>query len=486
MMENIVLSSNVKLIMMATFFVYLVILLGIGYLAELKFSKSYEDFIAAGKSLGAWVTAISASASAESAWVMLGLSGKGYQMGFSAYWAALGCLLGYFINSMFIIVKLRKMSGELGSYTLSDFFEDRLKDQKHHLLRVLSAVIIFFSMLAYVMAQFIGSGKTMAGMGLTSYTTGVLIGGVVIGLYVLMGGYAAVSWTDLLQGLLMVFVLVVFPIIAVVRAGGFANITRALEPLGMATVLPGRNALRDLTWGFIIGQLSISIGYFGMPHILMRFITVKSTKEARRAAFISMTWGLLVFFGSVTLGIAARVLLPNLKDPEKALPAFTIFHFSPIIAGLVLAAITAAIMSTADSQLMYASTALVNDLWLKLKGKRPDQKTLVVTTRLVIVAMALIAILGAIFQPKVIYTFVLYAWSVMGASFAPIVLLSLYWKRFNKWGGLTAMIVGSVVTIVWHNVEALSSIIYELAPAFTASLIFAVIVTLLTSKKEAA
>ncbi len=484
-MMEITLTAGMKLAMLLTFVAYLVVLLLIGYLAEKKFSKSYEDFIAAGKSLGAWVTAISASASAESAWVMLGLSGMGYKQGFSAYWAALGCLLGYFINSMFIIVKLRKMSGELGSYTLSDFFEDRLKDRSH-ILRVLSALIIFFSMLAYVMAQFIGSGKTMAGMGITSYTVGVLIGGIVIAAYVLMGGYAAVSWTDLIQGLLMVFVLVVFPIIAVVRAGGFANITKTLQPLGLAAVLPGKNAIPSLTWGFIIGQLGISIGYFGMPHILMRFITVKDEREARRAAFISMTWGLLVFFGSVTLGIAMRVILPGLKDAEQALPRFTIMHFSPIIAGLVLAAITAAIMSTADSQLMYASTALVNDLWLKLTGKRPEQKQLVTSTRLVIVAMALIAIVGALLNVKVIYWFVLYAWSVMGAAFAPVVLLSLYWKRFNRWGALTAMIVGTAVTLIWHNVPQLKGIIYELVPAFFISLISAVIVTLLTPEREKA
>ncbi len=483
-MNGIVLTSGAKIMMLATFAAYLVLLLLIGYLAERRFSKSYEDFIAAGKSLGAWVTAISASASAESAWVMLGLSGMGYKMGFAAYWAALGCVLGYFINSLFIMVKLRKMSGELGSYTVSDFFEDRLRD-KSHLLRVISALIIFTSMILYVTAQFMGSGKTISGMGIASYTTGVLIGGVVIALYVLMGGYAAVSWTDLIQGLLMVFVLVIFPILAVIRAGGFATITTQLKQLGLASVLPGRQAVESLTWGFVIGQLGISIGYFGMPHILMRFITVKDTREAKRAAFISMSWGVLVFFGSVTLGVAMRVLLPSLGDPEQALPRFTVMHFSPIFAGLVLAAITAAIMSTADSQLMYASTALVNDLWIKLKGKRPEQKKLVTITRVVIAVMALISIVVAVLKAQVIYDLVLYAWSIMGAAFAPIVILSLYWDRYNRWGALASMIAGPVVTVVWHVVPALKSRVYELVPAFFISLILSYIVTLLTSGKEA-
>ncbi len=484
-MSGIEMSAGVKIVMFSTFALYLIGLLIIGYLADRKFSKSYEDFIAAGKSLGAWVTAISASASAESSWVMLGLSGMGYSMGFAAYWAALGCILGYFINALFIMVKLRKMSGQLGSYTVSDFFEDRLKD-KSHLLRVTSAIIIFLSMLVYVMAQFIGSGKTIEGMHLASYPAGVLIGGVVIAAYVLMGGYAAVSWTDLLQGLLMVFVLVVFPIIAVVKAGGLANITNTLKPLGLATVLPGKEAVKGLTIGFIIGQLGISIGYFGMPHILMRFITVKDTREAKRAAFISMSWGMLVFFGSVTLGIAMRVLIPNLTDAEQALPRFTIMHFSPVIAGIVLAAITAAIMSTADSQLMYASTALVNDLWLKIKGERPEQKHLVVTTRIVIAIMTLIAIIGAIFFRKVIYFFVLYAWSVMAASFAPVVLLSLYWSKFTRWGAFASMITGTLVSVIWHNVPALSGLIYELIPAFTLSFLMAIVVSLITQKEKPA
>ncbi len=473
-----------------TFVFYLIVLLGIGYWADRKFSKSFTDFVAAGKTLGAWVTAISASASSESAWVMLGLSGLGYSKGLAGYWAALACILGYFFNAMWVMVPLRSMSGRLGSLTLSDFIEDRLQDDSH-MLRVISAVVIAFFMLTYVIAQFTGSGKTMEGMGIMPYRWGVIVGGVIIAIYVLMGGYAAVSVTDLVQGLLMAFVMLFFPVIAVIKAGGIGRLVEFLGSQGLLSLAP-----KDLAmWGaigYVVGTLGISLGYPGMPHVVVRFITVRDTKEARRAAFISITWAILVLFGSVTLGIAVRYLLPSLSDPEHALPSFAREFFHPILAGVLLSAITAAIMSTADSQLMYSATAVVNDLWWKLRGKfqgvvteeEIDPKTLVLYTRYVIATMALISMIIALFRARFIYTFVLYAWSALGAAFSPIIILSLYWKGFNRWGALASLIVGPVVTVIWHNVSILKGAIYELVPAFFLSLISGCVVSILTGKAK--
>ena len=485
-----------------TFVVYLIALLIIGYIGDKKFSKSYEDFVAAGKSLGAIVTALSAAASSESAWVMLGLSGLGYKMGLAAYWAAIGCVFGYAINWLFVIVPVRRLSGKKNSLTLADMIEDSLEDRKK-MLRIIGSLIIVFFMGAYVVSQFVGAGKTFQGMEIipqnmvnslqnivgnsftvNEYTLGVLIGAIIIGAYILMGGYAAVCWTDALQGFLMAFILIILPIYAVFQAGGLSNIMAALKSANIDTFWTVHGATLWGSIGFILGQLGIGLGYQGMPHVVVRYITVKDEAEGRKSGLIATLWGVFVLFGSVTLGIAARALFPDLPDPEQALPKFTAQFLHPVLAGIVLSAITAAIMSTADSQLMYAATSLVNDLWLKITKKDIDRKKLVVITRLVIVAMTLIALIIALENVKVIYTFVLYAWGALGAAFSPLVLLILYDKRFNKWGALANLIVGPLVVIIWKNIPALSNALYELIPGFFLSLIAGIVVSRLTGKEE--
>ncbi len=485
-----------------TFVLYLVALLLIGYIGDKKFSKSYEDFVSAGKSLGAIVTALSAAASSESAWVMLGLSGLGYKMGIIAYWAAIGCVLGFAANWFFIIKPVRRLSGKLNSLTVADMVEDALSDRKK-VLRVVSSVIIVFFMTVYVISQFIGAGKTFSGMEIipqsmvnslqhlvgntftvNEYTLGVIIGAVIIGAYILMGGYAAVCWTDALQGFLMVFILVILPFYALFQAGGVGNVVEVLKQNGLFSFWSLKDAGLWGSVGFILGQLGIGLGYQGMPHVVVRFITVENEEEGVKSGMISTLWALFVLFGSVSLGIIGRALFPQLPDPEYVLPKFTSTYLHPVLAGIVLSAITAAIMSTADSQLMYAATALVNDLWLKLTNKEIKREKLVIITRAVIVAITLFAMIFALKNIKVIYSFVLYAWGALGAAFSPLIILLLYDKKFNKWGALANLIVGPVVVIVWKNIPALSSALYELIPAFLLSLIAGIVVSRLTSNEE--
>ncbi len=465
-----------QIAIVVTFITYLVVLLLIGLWADRKYARTYGGFIAANKGLGAWVTAISSAASGESAWVMLGLAGLGYSKGVAAYWAAIACMLGFLFNAVFIIKQLRHATAGEDIYMLSDYIEKRLGDDKH-ILRFVGGVIIVIFMLSYVTAQFTGSGKFVAGMHLFDYQTGVLIGAIIIGMYVIMGGYAAVCFTDLIQGLLMVVVMLLFPVYAIIISGGFGNILSKLSAEGLANFIPSTGAL-----AFIIGTLGIALGYPGMPHIIVRYITVQDEKEAARSALIFSIWGAIVFFGSVTLGIATRVLLPGLADPEHALPHFTSSYAHPIIAGVVLSAVTAAIMSTADSQLIYIASTLVNDFWVKITGKSIEQKKAVKTTRELIILFTGIAMIFALLNVRTIYTFVLYAWSALGAAFGPIVILGLYWKKFNKWGALASLIIGPVVTVIWYNTQFLKSIIYELIPAFFLSLLGAIVVTLITKK----
>lgn len=469
-------------VILVTYAFYLVLLLGIGIWSDRRFGRTYKGFLAADKSLGGWVTAISASASSESAWVMLGLSGLGYSKGLAAYWAALGCALGFLFTAIFIVVQLHRDSEALGAITVSDYIELKLHDRSK-MLRVISALLIFIFMMVYVVAQFIGSGKQMSGMHLMTYSDGVLMGAVIIGIYVVLGGYAAVCWTDLVQGLLMALVMIVFPIIAFIKLGGISPVIANIHQTGQGLFVGGA-PFSWLSIGFITGQLAIGLGYPGMPHSILRYITVKEDREAKKAAIITVVWGMVVLFGSATLGIAGRVLLPGLKDPETILPAFTAQYFHPVIAGIVLAAITAAIMSTADSQLMISATAIVHDLFYQLKkgGNRVSEKRKIMYSRLIIGIMTLVAMLIALPKPKLIYTLVLFAWGALGAAFAPVIILSLYWKRFNRWGALASFISGPITIVLW-KIFKLDRHIYELVPGFAVSMFFAWIVTILTKRQ---
>jgi len=465
--------------MIVTFVIYLFGLLAIGYWGEKKFSKSYEDFVSAGKSLGAFVTALSSSASSESAWVMLGLSGLGYVKGTAAYWSAIGCVAGFAFNWIFIIAPVRKISGKYNSLTMADMIESTLDDKKK-VLRIISSIIIVLFMSTYVVAQFNGAGKTLHGMGLMSYESGVWLGSIIIGVYVLLGGYAAVCWTDALQGVLMALIMVILPIAAVFYAGGVGNIYSVLSSIELNTFFTLKGMTGWGSLGFIAGSLGIGLGYAGMPHVVVRYITVKNVEEGNRSGLISTLWGVFVLFGSVTLGIAGRALFPELADAEQVLPKFASVYLHPILGGVVLAAITAAIMSTADSQLMYAATSLVNDLWFKISDKKVKEKKMVMITRFVILVLTGVAIYFALKNNNVIYSFVLYAWGAMGSAFAPLIILMIYYKNFNKWGALANLIVGPVTVVTWSAFPLLKQSVYELIPAYFLSLLCGIIISKLT------
>jgi sodium/proline symporter len=473
-------SSTIILI---TFGGYLLLLLGIGWWGDRRFGHSYEGFVTADKSLGGWVAAISSAASSESAWVMLGLSGLGYSKGPAGYWAALGCTLGFLATSLFVVVQLRRSSGGMKVLTLGDYLEQALGDQRH-VIRVVSALIIAVFMLVYVVAQFVGTGKQMAGMNLMSYQWGVVAGALIIGIYVLIGGYAAVCWTDMIQGILMAAVMIIFPVLALDKAGGMAPVLQELETSGQ-TFWIGQEGFSWAWAGFALGQLGIGIGYPGMPHSIIRFITVRDEKAARNAAIIGLVWGALVLFGAVSLGVVGRTLMPGLKDAEHILPAFTAAHFHPVISGFILAAVTAAIMSTADSQLMMAATAIIHDFWRTVRKRTAEagNKSTVIKTRVVIGVLSLIAMCVALPKPQVIYTFVLFAWGALGASFTPVVLLSLHWKRFNWQGALAAFIAGPATILIWKAVPGLSEALYELFPGAIVATLAGVIVALATGGK---
>ncbi len=532
-------SANTVILM--TFGAYMVLLLYIGWWGERRFGKSYDGFVTAHKSLGGWVAAISAAASSESAWVMLGLvGGWGYKKGIAGYWAAIGCTLGFVITSLLVVRQLRRSSGNYEVTTLGDYLEQALGD-RHRIIRTLSSVTIVFFMLVYVVAQFVGAGKQVSGMDLFSYQGGVILGAVVIAIYVLLGGYAAVCWTDMIQGMLIVCVMVIFPIYALSLAGGPGPVAEMLRANNLMSIWKGGGGLTlDAFYG-ALGGIGIGIGYPGMPHSIIRFITVRNDKEARDAAIIGVAWGALVLFGAVSLGIIGRVLLPDLPDPEKVLAVFTAKYFHPVIGGVILAAVSAAIMSTADSQLIMAATSAIHDLWYKLLRRvlpdrltgstlttevnmtmvliamgfafiepktqhslygfpiwyvllfvvwyllvrtyKNEERARVIQTRAFIGLLALLALRLALIKPQVIDTFVLFAWGALGSSFTPVILLTLHWKRFNWQGALASFVLGPTTVVLW-KVSGMSSTLYEMIPATLVSFAAAILVTLLTPEKQ--
>ncbi|MFH1863259.1 MAG: sodium/proline symporter [bacterium] len=472
-----VVKNNLILI---TYFVYLAVLLLIGFLTR-KRSKTVADYFLGGRKIGPWLTAISSTASSESGWVVLGATGLIYADGLSGWWFMPGCLLGYLINWLFLAKPMRIYSKEHNSITVPDYIADSFGD-RYHLLRSVAVLIIFFSMLGYVAAQFTASAKAFTALFGWDYTTGVLMGAVIIIIYTLMGGYFAVVWTDLVQGLLMAFGLVVMPIIAFFAVGGLPAIQQALPGPEFLTLTGGKTGRALL--GLIIGLLGIGLGYPGQPHVITRYMSAESDAVIYRGRIIAIVWGILVFGGAILLGLVGRALIPDLEDPEHLFPRAALLLLHPIIAGIMLSAILAAIMSTASSQLLVAASCVVKDLYESVLEKDPGEKQLIMMSRITVLVLGAAAILFSLAEIRVIFWFVLFAWSGMGAAFGPLMLFSISKFRVNFWGAYACMVTGFGVTILWKVSGLSDRVIYELVPAFTLALLAAWGVTLLTRKAE--
>ncbi len=509
--------------------------------------RSDEDFFLAGRSLGPWVGALSASASSESGWVTLGLVGWAFTHGVQAYWIAPGCLLGYLFNWFVIAPRMSDRARALNALTLPDFFAFNFRERVP-LIRILSVIVILVAMLAYVSGQLAAAGKAFeAGFGGLDYRLGVLIGGGIVLLYTVSGGFRAVCWTDFLQALLMVGTLVIFPIYLLMNAGGYGFIfdeLRAVAPEGgqvgdFLRIVPhlGLGAFIGFLFGH--GALGINFGYPGQPHVLVRFMALREKREAWIAGLVAFTWGLCVYWGAVTIGLFARAFAAQharmgtggghwtdlvVADGDLSLVVSAMNLLPEVLSGLVLAAVLAAICSTADSQLVVAASSAANDLYARLLRRsnrdvaQSESGEPVATpspegtsigegvptmapahpwvNRGIVAALGVIAVLLVIDQKVTIYTYVLtYGWAMLGASFGPQVVLGLLWKRASWAGCLFGMLTGFVIAIAWPNVynaERLGQVwpaafehgapvveVYNLPLAFVLALIVNVVVSLL-------
>jgi sodium/proline symporter len=470
-------------IVLLVFLIYLVGMVIVGIITAKLASKSLDDFILGGRKMWTPVIALSEKGTDMSAWLLIGLPGQAFKIGLGAIWAGIGVWVGSLFNWLVIATPLRKLAGKYNALTLPDYFESRFNDTSH-LLRITSSFLIVFFFTLYVSAQVVGAGKILSSTFGIHQVYGMVIGLSIILFYTMMGGFIAESWTDFVQGIIMVIALVLMCIVGLVVVGGFGNLmshVRGIDP--SAALLSAGNTGMALYLGLILGGLAIGFGYAGQPHIVMRYMALRDPKEVKKAAIIAMTWTTFAVGGALLVGfLAIPFLHGEIMDPEHVTLAFAVEILPGWLVGFILAAATAAMMSTVDSQLLVATSAITEDFYRKIINPDASQKYLVRQARIFTVVIAAIAFVLGLFAKDLVYWLVLYAWGGLAATFGPPLILSLLWKNTTKIGVFVGMIVGAVTIVVWYNVPALKSFMYELIPGFFLSLIATWGVSLFTQR----
>lgn len=459
---------------------YLVMMLAIGYIAY-KRTTNTEDYMLGGRNLGPGVTALSAGASDMSGWMLMGLPGAMYATGVSALWLALGLLIGCYINYIVLAPRFRlytEMAND--SITIPDFLENRFKDTSR-ILRTVSAIVIIVFFTFYTSAGIVSGGKLFESSFGFDYHYGMLLTIAVVVAYTLFGGFLAVSWTDFVQGCIMFVALILVPIVALTDVGGVDGAFNYADNLDPTLFDP----FKGTTVLGIIGFLAWGLGYFGQPHIIVRFMAIRSVKDLKKARRIGIGWMFFSILGAMLTGLVGIAYFEGqgngLGDPETVFIRFADVLFHPYITGFLMAAILAAIMSTISSQLLVTSSALTEDFYKTFLHKEASDKQLVLIGRGAVLAIAVIGTFLAWNPSATILSLVGYAWAGFGSAFGPIILLSLYWKRMTKQGALAGIISGAVTVILWVQLN-LSDTLYEMVPGFFTSLLFTVIVSLLTKQ----
>ena len=470
------------------FILYLGVMIYVG-LRNASKNNSSADFFLGGRKVGPWVTALSAEASDSSAWLLMGLPGLCYLGGVQeSIWTAVGLILGTYLSWLFVAKPLRKCSITFGdSITIPEFLSNRFND-KTHLLSVVSVIFIVLFFTIYTASGFVACAKLFNSVFGINYHAGLAIGLVVILCYTVTGGYRAVCTTDFIQGSLIFIAFVVSTIIAVfvIGTGNTAQVFKNFQEV-TGTELQAFNGMG------IVSALAWGLGYFGMPHIIVRFMGIRSNSEIGKARRIGIIWMVISYIGAILIGTLGTVYLKKYGITLDSVSAETVFSatmqnmYPAFIAGIFLCAILAASMSTADSQLLAASSAVSQDIFKGLIKKDAEEKDVLIVSRFTVFLIALIALLLSLNPSSSIFNLVSFAWSGFGGTFGPLVLLALYWKRTTAPGAIAGLVCGGVVDVVWHYIPASVNPIfglYEIVPAFLICLIVTVVVSLCTKQNE--
>lgn len=460
---------------------YLAAMLLIGWYAYRR-TANLTDYMLGGRSLGPAVTALSAGAADMSGWLLMGLPGAIYVSGLVEAWMAVGLTLGAYFNWLIVAPRLRMYTQvSSDSITIPSFLDSRLKDNSK-ILRVVSGIIILIFFTFYVSSGMVAGGVFFESSFGLNYHTGLIVVSAVVVAYTLFGGFLAVSYTDFVQGLIMFFALLLVPIVGIFLTGGFTktiDTIREVDP-EMLSLVSGAS-----TFG-IISALAWGLGYFGQPHIIVRFMAIKTVKETKQARRIGIGWMILSILGAgatALIGIAyyQQNQAATLVDSEAVFIELGQIIFHPFIAGIMLAAVLAAIMSTISSQLIVTSSALIEDLYKTVFKSDASDARYVFLGRVSVLFVSIISLILAWAKNATILKLVSFAWAGFGASFGPIILLSLYWRKITAIGALSGMIVGAVTVIIWGNSE-LTNTLYEIVPGFILNTIVTVVVSMLTYK----
>ncbi|WP_243014044.1 sodium/proline symporter PutP [Brevibacillus borstelensis] len=467
--------------LLSSIVVYMVGMLLIGYFAY-KRTSNLTDYMLGGRTLGPAVTALSAGASDMSGWLMMGLPGAMFAQGISASWIAIGLTLGAYANWLYVAPRLRTYTEVANnSITIPAFLENRFGDASR-ILRLVSGLVIMIFFTFYVSSGLVSGGVLFENTFHLNYHTGLWIVAVVVIAYTLFGGFLAVSWTDFVQGLIMFIALILVPLVTIFHVGGIGPTFTEIHAINPALldIFKGTSLLG------IISLFAWGLGYFGQPHIIVRFMAISSVKEIKKARFIGMGWMIFSIVGAMFTGLVGIAFYSKkglaLTDPETVFIELGKILFHPLITGFLLAAILAAIMSTISSQLLVTSSSLTEDIYKTFFRREASDKELVFVGRLSVLVVSLVALLLAYSKNDTILDLVGYAWAGFGASFGPLILLSLYWKRMNKWGALAGMVAGAATVILWTQSDMLKDLLYEMIPGFAVSLVAIVVVSLLTQK----
>lgn len=473
------------------FVLYFVLVLTVGiffFFRTRRDGDSEKQYFLGGRQMGPVVTALSAQASDMSAWLLMGLPGSVLAFGLGKAWIGIGLAIGTALNWIFVAKRLRKFSRAAGdSITLPEYLQNRFL-AKTPVLSIIAALVFLVSFTIYVASGFVAGTTVFVSLvpGLSRETAMIIFAAVIL-LYTFLGGFKAVSWTDFFQGTLMFIALLAVPIVCVM--------VEDLDPSAVNTVYTNLTdgsvyefvpSVFSASWQDIVSGLAWGLGYFGMPHILVRFMAIRKPSEIKKSATIAIVWVTISLAASLIIAYLGRMVVAGELLPE-GLQATVFIHlarryFPPFLSGILLAAIIAASMSTADSQLLVASSSFTNDIYRPLIRKNASDKELVWVARGVVALVAIIAYFLASARgsgAQAIMDMVENAWGLFGSAFGPVVLLSVFWKRFNYWGAVAGIAGGALVDILWYNLLS-STGIYELFPGFVAGMLCAVIVTLLT------
>ncbi|HEB9320546.1 TPA: sodium/proline symporter PutP [Campylobacter coli] len=476
-METVQINTPIAIMFVA----YAALMLYIGFYFYRQ-NKNTEDYFLGGRSLGPVVSALSAGASDMSGWLLMGLPGALYASGLIESYIAIGLSIGALLNWSFVAKRLRIYTSVIAnSITIPDYFETRFDDDKH-ILRIVCAIVILIFFTFYVSSGLVGGAKLFEATFGIRYEYALTTGTLIIVAYTFLGGYKAVCWTDMLQGLLMMGALIVVPAVMLYHLGGFGEAMTVIEEIKPNALSMGEG-IGVLS---IVSALAWGLGYFGQPHILVRFMSIRSTKDIPTATFVGISWMVISLIGACFIGLLGIAYVHKfeltLQDPEKIFIVMSQLLFNPWIAGILLSAILAAIMSTASSQLLVSSSTIAEDFYKRIFNKEASNKTVMNLGRIGVLLVALVAFVISTDKESSVLSIVAYAWAGFGASFGSVMLFSLFWSRMTRIGAILGMITGAAVVVLWKNylAELFNFPIYEIVPGFVAASAVIIIASLLT------